>query len=353
MKKAGVTFPEGEEPVVKDEIFRFSIYSQQVTSGNTTTTYKWCIDETGTLSKNLTYTLTKDNIASFKAIEDLTLNLKFDSTCGNTEVENLISKLRYGSLPGANSSIDFSKSSATTISSSLGSNMTAFSSIKLPDNCSSVTKLFDTADACNLTQISISSSNSTYYTYDGILYNKGKTKLIKYPASRSYKNFTLPDTVEELGDYAFSSCKNLQGISNLAQVKKIGKFVFYQNTSFKNTADLSGLTQTDLSEGVFREASNVGKVILSDSVRSIGAAFFYQNDLLTEVHFNSTTPVKLYGNLSLINFTGCNSELKIYVPAAAVDAYKNASTGENGFSNPDYNALGTTAEIQARIFAEE
>ncbi len=48
-----------------------------------------------------------------------------------------------------------------------------------------------------------------YRTEDGVLYNSGKTKLLKYPAKKAAKTFTTPDTVKEVAAYAFDRTSNL------------------------------------------------------------------------------------------------------------------------------------------------
>ncbi|MDR1700838.1 MAG: leucine-rich repeat domain-containing protein, partial [Lachnoclostridium sp.] len=65
-----------------------------------------------------------------------------------------------------------------------------------------------------------------YFTSDnGILYNKDKTKLIKYPAGRTEESFTVPDFVTTIGEEAFQ-CTQVKSIEIGNQVKTIKNRAF-------------------------------------------------------------------------------------------------------------------------------
>lgn len=70
----------------------------------------------------------------------------------------------------------------------------------------------------------VSSSNPNFSSKNGTLYNKNKTVLIRYPAGK-YGNFTVPDSVTKIDNYAFYK-SNLQSVTIGNNVKKIGYFAF-------------------------------------------------------------------------------------------------------------------------------
>ncbi len=74
----------------------------------------------------------------------------------------------------------------------------------------------------NLKYITVDKDNG-YYCNDkyGNLYTKDMKILMTYPAASPYKEFTVPDSVEEFG-YAFKNCKNIEVIN-------IGKNTTYVN----------------------------------------------------------------------------------------------------------------------------
>lgn len=92
-----------------------------------------------------------------------------------------------------------------------------------------VTEIADGAFA-NCTSINaFSVSVDTYFstTEDGILFNANKTKLIAYPAGKTdVTTYTIPATVTEIADGAFSGCKSLETIT-----------VAEGNTAFSATDD--------------------------------------------------------------------------------------------------------------------
>ncbi len=65
----------------------------------------------------------------------------------------------------------------------------------------------------NLESIEIEDNNSTYRTENGILYNKDKTTLIKYPGGKQENIFSIPNTVIKIGMQAFCDNQSLTAIN--------------------------------------------------------------------------------------------------------------------------------------------
>ena len=78
----------------------------------------------------------------------------------------------------------------------------------------------------NLTSVIVDSENKNYCSEDGILFNKGKTEIIKYPAAKEGGSYTIPSSVTRIGHYAFRYCKNLTSITIPSSVTRIGNFAF-------------------------------------------------------------------------------------------------------------------------------
>lgn len=62
----------------------------------------------------------------------------------------------------------------------------------------------------SLKEINVASGNSHYASRDGVLYNSSMTTLIFYPPNKPGQEFTLPDTVTEIGLYAIDRPVNLK-----------------------------------------------------------------------------------------------------------------------------------------------
>lgn len=69
------------------------------------------------------------------------------------------------------------------------------------------------ANCTSLKEIEISNSNTEYTSYDNIIFNKDKTKLICYPSGKTEEKYTVPNTVNELESYSFSYALNLKEIT--------------------------------------------------------------------------------------------------------------------------------------------
>lgn len=71
-----------------------------------------------------------------------------------------------------------------------------------------------------------SDSKCFYMPTNSELYNKAKTTLVRIMPAYSKAEYTVLDTVKEIGDYAFNSSVNLEKITIPDGVKSIGNFAF-------------------------------------------------------------------------------------------------------------------------------
>lgn len=66
----------------------------------------------------------------------------------------------------------------------------------------------------------VASGNTEYKTVDGVLFSKDGKRLISFPNFKEVKDYTIPDGVEEIVDYAFSTAKITGRVTVPASVKK-------------------------------------------------------------------------------------------------------------------------------------
>jgi hypothetical protein len=62
----------------------------------------------------------------------------------------------------------------------------------------------------NLAEIIVSGENEHFGSMDGVLFDKDKTTLIKYPPAKTGSEYTIPLTVESINRSAFLRCKALK-----------------------------------------------------------------------------------------------------------------------------------------------
>ncbi len=87
----------------------------------------------------------------------------------------------------------------------------------------------DAFEGCEkLASISVSSENSVYCSDEnGVLYNKAKTEIIKYPAGASRQAFTIGAGIENVRVLSFANAVNLKSVTISKDVKTIGASAFY------------------------------------------------------------------------------------------------------------------------------
>lgn len=114
---------------------------------------------------------------------------------------------------------------------------------------SRVTSLgYGTFDGClNLKAINVSEDNKSYSSYDGVLYNKDKTILIRCPQGKK-EIVRIQVTVRVIDDDAFKGCSYVRYITIPKSVKSIGEHAFMRCKNleisiprkWKDKVDLSG-----------------------------------------------------------------------------------------------------------------
>ena len=103
----------------------------------------------------------------------------------------------------------------------------------------------------------------------------------------SVKEIILPETLEEIGNYALGGCRNITSIVIPNSVRKIGEYAF---------SNCSGLTTIEIPEGVerieyyaFESCSGLtGSISLPSSVTYIGNYAFSAGSNLTDIYVNNT-----------------------------------------------------------------
>ena len=141
----------------------------------------------------------------------------------------------------------------------------------------------------------------------------------------SLTSITIPDSVTEIGYGAFSGCTSLTNF--------YGKFASEDGRCLIVDGKLVafapfGLTQYSIPDGVteigdyaFYKCSSLTRVTIPDSVTSIGRSAFFDCESLIKVYCKPTTPPSA-GNYSMFDYNA--SGRRIYVPRGSVNAYKNA-----------------------------
>ena len=139
--------------------------------------------------------------------------------------------------------------SVTSIGNSAFSGCDGLTSVTIPDSVTSigekaffyctgltsvtigngVTSIGDKAfEVCTgLTSITVDESNPNYSSDEyGVLFNKDKTELIRYPIGNKRTKYIIPDSVTSIGYLAFGNCTRLTSVTIPDSVTSIGDYAF-------------------------------------------------------------------------------------------------------------------------------
>ena len=192
--------------------------------------------------------------------------------------------------------------SVTTIGNSAFSGCTGLTSLTIPD---SVTEIGRMAVSCgNLAAIDVVSSNANYSSADGVLFDKGKTRLIQYPEGKEGTAYSIPAGVTSIEFGAFAGCSGLTSITIPDSVTCIGYGAFESCTgltsltipnsvttiggnAFNGCSSITSITIPDsvttIGNYAFDSCTGLTSLTLPDSVTSIGGGAFYGCSNLTSV----------------------------------------------------------------------
>ena len=202
-------------------------------------------------------------------------------------------------------------------------------SITIPDSVTNIG--VGTFAACSgLRSIDLASENSNYISVDGVLFNKDKTQLKCYPAGKTDKTYTIPDSVTIIDDSAFDHCTRLTSIIIPYGVTRIGNRTFCNcegltniiiphsvtsigNVAFYHCENLTSIMITgsvrSIDNGAFEGCKSLTSITIPDSVTSIGESAFYDCTSLASI----TLPDSLM-SIGDNAFEYCNSLKHIHIP---------------------------------------
>lgn len=210
---------------------------------------------------------------------------------------------------------------------------TDLTAIQLPKSLQKVG--FNVFGNCTkLETITLDKTCKSYMVENGVLFNKEKTELVKYPSGKTTESYQVPTSVVTIAEGAFSLARNLKKITIQTNVKTIKEEAFagctqadfslpFSLTTIGDYAftDCYGLKEVVIPSrvdiipnGAFSGCESLKKVHIKGAVKKIGFAAFSNCVSLSEVKFDSS--VDTIGELS---FAFC-TELKAFtVPAKTTE----------------------------------
>ncbi|MDD2269397.1 MAG: leucine-rich repeat protein [Eubacteriales bacterium] len=220
----------------------------------------------------------------------------------------------------------------------------------------------------NCKSITVDSKNLYYTSEDGVLYNKDKTVLVRYPVAKEGSSFTIPKSVITIDHSAFAYCKNLQEIIIPDGVKVVGTSAFMgikldTQAGLKITGGIniekigtSAFSSSSLKEITFSNklieignnafsSTAIKSIVLPDSLKFIGASAFggcyslesvtlgKQTTNIKQFAFNECKALKTINFPSTLKsigsqaFGACASLEKVTLPSSLIEIGSCAFSG--------------------------
>ena len=255
----------------------------------------------------------------------------------------------------------------------------------------SVTSIEDwTFDICpGLISIEVAADNPCFSSQDGVLFNKDRTKLLRYPNNKLDATYDIPDEVKHIGKSAFwgshglvsitiskdvkempvglglfNKCRGLASIEVAAdnpwyssqdgvlfskdktelllyprnkpgdvytipdEVKHIGAFAFYRCSGLTSIVIPKGVTS--IGEFAFEFCHGLTSITIPASVKSIGERTF-EDSGITELIVRAVVP-PVVNPVWSSRKDDMDKSIPVYVPAESIEAYRTAE-GWKEFTN--------------------
>lgn len=179
---------------------------------------------------------------------------------------------------------------------------------------------FDNCDV--LTEISVAENNPQYSSFDGALYDKGQTTLLRCPKAKSSVSF--PETITTIDSHAFAQCKEFTTMNIPETVTTIG------SSAFNNCTGLTSITIGSSTEQIYGDAFSECTNLKSVSCLAINP------------------PVCMWGS------PFDNYDKDLYVPTGSGDKYRNAEVWkEFNITEKTFSGIHSAETKEARIYTRD
>ena len=181
-----------------------------------------------------------------------------------------------------------------------------------------------------LTEIKVEAANTAYTSVDGVLFDKAKKTLIKYPEGRNATAYAIPAGVINIEENAFDRSEKLTSITIPTSVKKIGEEAF-QGSGLTSAVIPEGVDT--ISSGLFSWCEKLASVTLPASVKDIRFTAFYGCKSLKSLTVGMKTPPAINENvfmevpLANVTLTVPKGSKAAYVAAPVWKEFKQIAEG--------------------------
>lgn len=222
-------------------------------------------------------------------------------------------------------------STVTTIEADAFWGCSQLVSVYIPSSVVSIDTNVGIFNICDkLQEIIVDPNNPKYCSEDGILFDKTKATIVRYPSGKTQSAYSIPNSVSQIANAAFYRSINLDTITIPNGVETIGRNAFKGCTKLLSIDLPNSILSVD--EQAFMNCDSLTTINISDNLESIGFGAFRDCVNLTSItipskvskipmefcagcdKLSSVTITKGVKNIEGRAFSGCTSLLSVDLP---------------------------------------
>lgn len=197
-----------------------------------------------------------------------------------------------------------------------------------------------------LQEINIAANNQNYCSVDGVVFYKDMTKLIQYPIGKTATSYSIPETVETIGEFAFMECSNINNVNIPKSVTSIEDFAFC-NTKLQSVVIPENIK--NIGSWAFANSYLTSITILSKSDFEIGEGTFNDGrnkNFQTFIGYAGSGTEKMVDELIKNAEAGGSSEIKVeFIPIEPANLQDKATNIIVSADSEDTIPYGTSLKV--------
>lgn len=208
----------------------------------------------------------------------------------------------------------------------------------LEHQIANVAYIFNTGGLKNLKALTVDSNSKLLESENGVLFTKGKEKLLVYPCGKADKEYAIPAATTQIAPDAFSYAQKLEKLSMHDNITHIGEGAFKSCISLKKVDIPSKISIVE--DETFYYCTSLKSISLPDTITSIGKRAFWACHYLENIEIPSQ--VTYIGKGA---FDSCFSLKQLKVPDTITTLEENVFAYCNGLETLELpNTLTTIKE---------